>query len=146
MTPDQITQIVFEVGALISGLSYNRHSRKKDMGKQANAIRAERERLEEQRRQFESEQVKKLMDDSAVTRKEMSDLRARLESNERKEEQLRSEMHTLTGRVDASNDLYREILEIAKLKKQKSETTVEPAVKPDAVDQTKITLKKESKS
>jgi chromosome segregation ATPase len=138
ISPDQLTQLAVEVMTVISGVGANRALRRRDMTKQANRMRDDREQLEARREDFESRRTDQLIRESEAMRKQMASLESRLSASERKEEQLREEMHSLRGRVDAANETYRQMLEAIRLKTR----TVTEEGKPDTLDQTKIKIEK----
>lgn len=94
--------------------------------------------------------AKQLREEIATTRIAMARLEVRIESSEKVDEQvghdighLRVEMHSLSGRVDASNAIYTEILNMAKNREQtKSKVVMEPGTVPDLQDQTRVVIKK----
>lgn len=114
-----------------------------------------RKRVSQQQIDAENQGILELKVESSLLRQEMKDTRAamtrlevRIEGGEKSDERLRQEMHALSGRVDAVNSTYTEILQKAKDREAKaaaSQTVLEPGKKPDLQDQTKITVKKEEK-
>jgi septal ring factor EnvC (AmiA/AmiB activator) len=113
MTPDQINQVIIEAGMFVGAVFGNGHLRKRTSKKQIAAERAEAAALK-----TESELLRKSLTE---TRDKMVRLEVRIEASENSDERvskeierLRVEMHSLGGRVDASNALYTEILQKAK--------------------------------
>lgn len=114
-----------------------------------------RKRVSQQQIDAENQGILELKVESSLLRQEMKDTRAamtrlevRIEGGEKSDERLRQEMHSLTGRVDAVNATYTEILQKAKDREAKaaaSQTVLESGKKPDLQDQTKITVKKEDR-
>jgi chromosome segregation ATPase len=137
MTPDQWQQILAGAVALAGAVTGNGWVR----GKQVARQEASNSEL--------SGQIQGLRAELAITNDKMVRLEVRVEIAEKADEQLeremerlRVEMHSLSGRIDASNALYTEILEKARLR-QASSATVEAGNPADIQDQTKVTVKKE---
>lgn len=113
MTPDQIHQVATEIIAGLTLLFGNRHLRKRETRKHLAsedsmvcALKAESGLLRD-----EMENTR-----SAIARLEvkMEAREAAEEKTDRELENVRIEMHSLSGRVDAANSLYTEMLQAAK--------------------------------
>lgn len=137
MTPDQFHQVIVELSGLAAAVFANGKWRKHTSNDQCVVEVEQVDRIEA---------AGKLMrEDLKETREAMVRLEVRIEAGELADERVRVEMHSLSGRVEASNALYTEMLTAAKARVKPQEPVVEPGTKPDLQDQTKMTLKKESK-
>lgn len=137
MTADQWTQVILELSGAAGAVFYNTRKRKKVSETQCEA---------------EEEQVSRIEAEAALTRTELRETRdaivrleVRIEASEKISEQHRVQMHALAGRVDASNAIYQEILQKSRDRQQSSPMTMESGNPKDMVDQTKLTVKKETK-
>lgn len=135
MTPDQLHQVIVELGGLAAAVFANGKWRKRTTKGQCD---------------FEADAVERLETEGQLMREEMRSLNSslvrlevRMETGEKIAEQHRVEMHLLTSRVAAANATYTEILKTKDCEAAKtSQTLIEPGKKPDLLDQTKITIKK----
>lgn len=134
MTPDQLQQVVVEISAVAAAVFGNGVWRKRTANGQQQFEAGAVERLETEG-QLMREQMKRLGAD--IVR-----LEVRMELGEKVSEQHRVEMHSLSGRVEASNALYTEMLEKAKAAAAK----IQAGNPVDIQDQTKLTVKKEERS
>lgn len=132
MTPDQWQQVILEVGSLAGAVIWGGHRRKRISVEQCESEEDHVQRLETEGQLMREEMAK--------TREEMTRLKVRIESGERFGEQLREEMHALSGRVDAANEKYTELLQSFKNREKSSQTTQIGDPK-DLQDQTKTTIK-----
>lgn len=140
MTPDQLHQVVVELSGLAAAVFANGRWRKRTANGQCAVEIEQVDRIETE--------GKLMREDMRKTRDAMVRLEVRIEAGELADERVRVEMHALTGRVDASNALYSEILQKAKEAKERTawaQAKIEPGNKVDVQDQTKTTVKKEEK-
>lgn len=140
MTPDQLHQVVVELGGLAAAVFANVKFKKRISTTQCEVEEGQVTRLEAEG-QLTREELRATRDEMVRTKDQIAILT-------KSYEQMQREMHALTGRVDASNSLYTEILQKAKDREAKaaaSQSVTEAGKKPDLQDQTKITVKKEEK-
>lgn len=140
MTPDQLHTVVVELGGLAAAVFANGKWRKRIANGQCEVEIAQVDRIETESRLMR-EEMRSLS--SSITR-----LEVRIEAGELADERVRVEMHALNGRLDATNNMYAEILQKAKEAKERAawaQAKIEPGNKPDLQDQTKVTIKKEEK-
>jgi FtsZ-binding cell division protein ZapB len=114
-----------------------------------------RRRISNNQIEAENKGILELKVESNLLRQEMKDTRiamtrleVRIEQGEKSDERVRQEMHALSGRVDAVNATYTEILQKAKDREAKaaaSQAVVSQVRSLIFRDQTKITVKKEDK-
>lgn len=113
MTPDQWHQVLVELSGLAGAVMYGGHKRKKILDTQCEVEEGQVARIE-----AEGNLTRKELRE---TRDEMVRLAERIEHGEKSGDRLQSEMHALSGKVDAVSQKYTEIL-VAFKAREKPET------------------------
>lgn len=141
MTHSQGVQIAIEVLTVLAAVFYNTRQHTKTIRNEAARVIEERKRVDAERKAFESEKVSFLAEQSKFLVEKLKTHSERLDQTDRKEDQLREELHAVGGKVEAVGSMYSDILAKAK-ERREAKMTIEPG-KPDLIDQSKVSTKKE---